>query len=183
MNRLLLALAFVLLPLAGPAQGQQEGIETRVERRGDTVVIDVSAEVAVPQAVAWSVLTDYERMPGFIPSLKSSRVVNRQGNVLEVAQAGQTQVLFMSFAFSAVRRIELVAEREILSSLVSGDFKSYTSSTQLVEVGGKTRLVHHGEYEPKRWIPPMIGPSVIASETRRHYAQMLAEMRRRHTER
>ena len=189
MNRLLLAFAFGLLPLAesvraqAPATAQGDGIETRVERRGDVVVIDVEAEVAVPPAVAWQVLTDYERMPGYLSSLTSSHVLARQGNVIDVAQAGQTRVLFMTFAFAAVRRIELVAEREIRSSLVSGDFKSYSATTRIVDAGGKTCLVHHGEYEPKRWIPPMIGPSVIASETRRQYGEMFAEMLRRHAAR
>ncbi len=68
---------------------------------------------------------------------------------------------------------------EIRSHLVSGDFKSYEATTRLVEQPSGTLIVHHGEYVPKAWLPPMIGPAVVESQTRKQYAEMIAEILRR----
>ena len=123
-----LALGFlVLFPLAAAAQD----IAVRVERRGETVVVDVEAHVAAPLTEAWAVFTDYENMAGFISNLTASKVLSRTEHSLEVMQSGRTQVGFLSFGFEAVRAVELVPMREIRSSLVSGDFKAYDSITSL----------------------------------------------------
>jgi hypothetical protein len=143
------------------------------------VVIDVDMPVAVEPAVAWSVLVDYDHMATFLGNLTSSKVVARQGNVLQVAQSGRTQVAFMTFSFTATRAVELVPMREVRSSLVSGDFKSYASTTRLLELGQGVRVVFHGDYVPKAWLPPMVGVAVIERETRKQFAEFAAEMLRR----
>jgi hypothetical protein len=85
----------------------------------------------------------------------------------------------MTFSFAAVRVIELTPMREIRSSLVSGDFKSHASTTRLVGVDQGVRVVHHGEYVPKAWLPPIVGVAVIESETRKQFDEFSAEMLRR----
>src|SRR5664279_2486877 len=158
-----------------------EEVSVRVQRHGETIVIDVEASVAASQREAWSVLTDYDRMASFISNIKSSRVVARQGDTLEVAQSGETKVAFLRFGFSAVRAIELVPRREIRSTLVSGDFKSYTSTTSIAATPSGTTIRHHGEYVPKSWLPPLVGPAVIESETHKQWREFIAEMGRRAT--
>jgi ribosome-associated toxin RatA of RatAB toxin-antitoxin module len=159
-----------------PAQPTQ----VKVERRGETIVVDVEANAPGPPGEAWSVLTDYDHMASFISNLTESRIVERRENhVVEVMQAGRTRVAFMSFGFRAVRAVELVPMREIRSSLVGGDFKAYTSTTSLAPTATGTRILHHGEYVPKAWLPPMIGPAVIEHETRRQYDEFIAEIERR----
>jgi len=41
------------------------------------------------------------------------------------------------------------------------------------------RISHHGEYVPKRWLPPLVGPAVIESETKKQYGEFVAEIARR----
>lgn len=165
----------VLFPLAAAAQD----IAVRVERRGETVVVDVEAHVAAPLTEAWAVFTDYENMAGFISNLTASKVLSRTERSLEVMQSGRTHVGFLSFGFEAVRAVELVPMREIRSSLVSGDFKAYDSITSLASTANGTEIRHHGEYVPKRWLPPLIGPAVIERETKKQYQEFAAEIERR----
>ncbi len=171
----LLLLTFGLL-CSATCRGQAA---VHVQKRGETVVIDVDMPIGVAPAVAWGVLTDYDHMATFLSNLTSSTVVERQGEKLHVAQAGRTKVAFMTFSFSAVRAIELTPMHEIRSSLVSGDFKSYASTTHLVGADQGVRVVHHGEYVPKAWLPPMIGVAVIEAETRKQFDEFSAEMLRR----
>ena len=176
--RLATALAALLLLAAAPCPAQEIGV--RVERRGETVVVDVEATAPGATADAWAVLTDYDHMASFISILTASRIVERRDrDTLHVMQAGRTTVAFMSFGFEAVREVELVSMREIRSSLVSGDFKAYASTTSISRVPSGTRIVHQGEYVPKKGLPRMIGPAVIERETRRQYQEFVAEIERR----
>jgi ribosome-associated toxin RatA of RatAB toxin-antitoxin module len=176
--RLLHVPVAMLLIATQPGAAQQ--ILVKVERHAETIVVDVEADTPGAPGDAWSVLTDYDHMASFVSNLTESRIVERRrNNVVEVMQAGQTRVAFMSFGFRAVRAVELVPMREIRSSLVSGDFKSYASTTSLATTATGTRILHHGEYVPKAWLPPMIGPAVIEHETRRQYQEFIAEIERR----
>lgn len=152
----------------------------KVERRGDAVVLDVEVQVPASVAGTWDVLTDYDHMTAFMPNLKASAVVARKGNTLEVAQTGEAKFGFMSFSFSSLRAVELSPMREIRTRLISGDFKSFDSTTRLLDQGAGTLLVYHGEYVTKNWVPPIIGTSTMEAETRKQYGQLVAETIRRH---
>jgi hypothetical protein len=161
------------------ASARAEEAAVHVDRQGGTVIIDVDMTVPAKTATAWAVLTDYDRMATFLSNLTSSKIIDRRGDTLVVAQAGSTKVAFMTFGFAVVRAVELVPMDEIRSSLVSGDFESYVSTTRLTGTTGDVRVRHHGEYVPKAWLPPMVGVAVIESETRKQYAEFAAEMVRR----
>ena len=176
MRHWIVPIALLLLAASCPAQE----LAVKVERRGETVVVDVEATAPGPLSEAWAVLTDYDHMASYISNLTASKIVERRDHdTLHVMQSGRTKIGFMSFGFEAVRAVELVHMREIRSSLVSGDFKAYASTTSIASVPSGTRIVHHGEYVPKAWLPPMVGPAVIERETRRQYQEFIAEIERR----
>jgi ribosome-associated toxin RatA of RatAB toxin-antitoxin module len=172
-----LPIAFLAGLVATGAAAQE--ITVRVERRGEAVVVDVEAHVSGAPKEVWEVFTDYENMARFISNLTTSKVLSRGEHTLEVMQAGRTKVGFLSFGFEAVRAVELLPMREIRSSLVSGDFKAYASTTSLLPTGSGTQIRHHGEYVPKKWLPPLIGPAVIEHETKKQYMEFAAEIERR----
>jgi ribosome-associated toxin RatA of RatAB toxin-antitoxin module len=174
------ALPFALLVLLAPAPAAAaEEIAVRVERHGESVVVDVEALMPGPLGDAWAVFTDYENMAAFISNLTASKVLARDGHTLEVMQSGHTKVGFLTFGFEAVRAVELRPMHEIRSTLVSGDFKAYASTTSLAPANGGTQVRHHGEYVPKKWLPPLIGPAVIERETKKQYQEFAAEIERR----
>ena len=171
-SRTLVAALLCLLGMDVRAQP----IDVRVELRGEQVIVDVQAMVAAKPADAWSVLTDYEHMARFVSALKSSAVVSRKGNALEVEQTGEAKVGFMSFSFYSLRAVQLTPEKEIRSQLIRGDFKSYEFSTRIAASGEGTLIVHHGEYVPNRWVPPGVGPSLIKAQTSKQYAELVTEI-------
>lgn len=172
------ALPLALLLVVSASAAAQE-IDVRVQRHGEAVIVDVEAHVPGPLRETWAVFTDYENMASFISNLTASKVVTRDGDKLEVMQAGRTKVGFLTFGFEAIRSVELVPMREIRSGLVSGDFKAYSSTTSLTPVATGTQIRHHGEYVPKKWLPPLIGPAVIEHETHKQYQEFAAEIERR----
>jgi hypothetical protein len=172
----LLAVLLCAAAMAAPAQT----IEVKVQTHGETVVVDVSANVAARRAIVFAVLTDYEHMAEYVSSLTSSAVLARSGNVLEVEQHGKTSVGPFHFSFWSVRAVELIGDREVRSQLLRGDFKSYEFATQVGPgPAGTMTITHHGEYVPKAWIPPIVGRSRIEAGVRRQYEELIAEMIRR----
>ena len=149
------ALPFALLVFLSAGASAQE-ISVKVERHGESVVVDVEAHVPDALREAWAVFTDYDNMASYISSLTASKVLERKDHVLHVMQSGQSKVGFLTFGFEAVRAVELVPMREI-----------------------RTQIRHHGEYVPKKWLPPLIGPAVIERETRKQYQEFAAEIERR----
>lgn len=172
--RLLAALA-----LLATSASHAQPISVRVERQGDEVVIDVEARVQVASKHVWAVLTDYDHMADFLSTMTKSSVIERRGNSLKVAQAGEQQHGPFHFAFDTVRAVDLVPGKEIRSRLVKGSFKSYDSTTRLVEQGAVTLVVHHGRYVPDTWVPPVIGPSVIRDKAEQQYRELIVEMIKR----
>lgn len=175
------AFGWMAIMLASVTVALAQPIDVNVDLRGELVVVDVKATVRVKHGVAWAVLTDYEHMAQYVSNLKTSVVRKRNGNHLEVEQTGEARRGPLTFAFSTVRAVELTEPREIHSTLVRGEFKSYEFTTRLsAEPDGNVVVIsHHGEYVPNRWVPPLIGPSLIESETRKQYGELIAEMTRR----
>lgn len=155
-------------------------VDVKVQTQGERVIVDVTAKVAAKRDIVWGVLTDYDRMAEFVTNLKSSRVLSRKGDQLVVAQAGEAKRAFLHFSFATTRSVDLTPSTEIRSHLVRGDFKSYEFTTRLTgDATGATTIVHHGEYVPNAWVPPVVGPAMIETETRKQYAELIAEMLRR----
>jgi len=169
----------VAILLVAAASCAAQDVNVRVERNGEAVIVDVDAHMPGTLRETWAVFTDYENMASFISSLTASKVVAKKDHTLEVMQAGSTKVGFMTFGFEAVRAVDLLPMHEIRSSLVSGDFKAYTSTTSLSPTGNGTRVRHHGEYVPKSWLPPLVGPAIIERETKKQYGEFAAEIERR----
>lgn len=169
--------AFAVPARAAPLD--DSGIAVRVEQRGASIVIDVEVPVDATAQEVWAVLTDYEHMAAFVSNLRSSAVLRRDGNRLDVEQIGEARRGPFAYPFETVRRVELVPISEIRSSLVSGKFRSYAFSTRIVDNGARATIVNHGEYEPTTWVPPLFGTVMIEDETRNQYAEIRREILRR----
>lgn len=181
MTRILAALALLLLQLvchaAPPAQ--EEEVEAKVRKNGELIIIDVSFSVAATPQETWAVLADFEHMSDFVSNLESSKVLSRNGNVLQVAQKGKASRGLLSFAFESVREVELTPPSTIRTRLVSGNMKKLDGLTQIVADGDGTRVSYHGESIPTVWVPPVVGTGFIANEVREQFREMRAEILKR----
>jgi Polyketide cyclase / dehydrase and lipid transport len=172
---------FALAQAPVPTDPQDESdIVVRAEKNGETIIIDAEMAVHASEAAVWDVLTDYDHMAQFVANVKSSRITDRNGNTLLVAQKSSTSFGLLKFSFDNIREVELVPHREIRSKLVSGDMKDSAFTTRLVsDAGGVTRVVNHGVFIPTMWVPPVIGTAFLESETRRQFFELRTEIMRR----
>ena len=71
-------------------------VDVQAARNGELIEVRAHAVVDATLAVVWGTLTDYERLPEFIPGMASSRVIARQGATVIVEQTGEARFLFLA---------------------------------------------------------------------------------------
>jgi hypothetical protein len=183
MPRWLPLLLFAMFVPSAQSAAPDADIVVAVRKDKETIFVDVDCPVRAPVAVIWEVLTDYDHMSAFISTLSYSGVEARRDNVLTVKQKGTAKLGLLSFTFENVREVEIVPLVEIRSHHISGDLESSTFTTRVVDVDGTPHVINIGRYVPKTWVPPLVGPTLIAGETRRQFADIRAEILRRSVQR
>jgi len=155
-------------------------VDVQAERNGD--LIDVRAHVVVNAslAVVWGTLTDYERLPEFIPGLETSRVIARKGASVTVAQTGQARFLFLTLPIrvtleSTERPPHIVEVRRIAGTLryLEGRYEATPLSAKQV------RLRWIGQISPEADLPRLIGTTLARLSIRDQFEGMVREIERR----
>lgn len=125
--------------------------------------------------LAWSVLTDYEGLSGFVSSIRASRVLSRDGEGALIEQEGTGRFLFIS------RRVRLrLAVRERAPSSLSfedidgGQFRVYRGSWTITPEGEGCVV----DYELVARPEPSLAPDFAAARALRKSVQrLLGEVR------
>lgn len=121
---------------------------SRVE---ETIVIDA------PLAKVWSVITDYERYPEFLPEMTAVSIVSRHENIV-VAKFDLE--IMMRFSYSL--RLQEEAPASINWTLDSaGMMISNSGGWQLVAEGNKTRATYVLDVELKGLIPKSVKDRLV----------------------
>ena len=184
-SRVVLWIVAPLLLAASPALSappDTRDIIVRVQKNGERIVVDVDFPVQATPLEAWNVMTDYDNMAKFVSNLEWSKIIGRDGNTLTVEQKGKASRGPLSITFENVREIVLTPPREVRSRLISGDLKASEFTTRVFDLGETARITNHGEFIPKIWVPPVIGPALIEAETRKQFQELREEILRRKVE-
>lgn len=134
-----MALAAALATTACPAAT----IDVRVERSGDVVVIEARARLDADLATTWDVLTDYAHYPAFIPGMRASRVVSRQGANATVEQSSDGLWLFAA-PMHVVYAVTEAAPSRVESRIVSGCDCMLDSRYSLMRADDAVTLAYAG---------------------------------------
>ncbi|YAF95902.1 MAG: SRPBCC family protein [Nodularia sp. CChRGM 3473] len=90
----------------------------------------ITAKIQIPQPVEqiWQVLTNYEALSDFIPSLAKSCLLEHPNGGIRLEQIGSQRLLNFNFCARVVLDLEECFPREINFSMVEGDFKGFSGS-------------------------------------------------------
>lgn len=171
------ALSFGIVS-AAPPTGE---VEVKATREGEEMTLTATMYAPVNPRVAWAVLTDFDRMAGWVPNLQESRIVSRPDErPLRLAQKGMKRVGLLTFSFESVREIELAPIQKTMKAKgLSGNMRKLESTTRVSPEGEGTRIEYHLEFIPNYWVPPLIGPALIRRESRLQFEAIIEEMVRR----
>lgn len=151
----------------------------RVVQDGSTYLCDVDMLVPVPQALAWAVLTDFDRMAQWVPNVRSSRVVERDAAALTVEQRGVVKVGIAGFPYATERRVEMHPPAAIHATQTKGSQQRVESLMLLEPEGASTHLTYHLELVPSRLAAALLSTRAVEKELAEQFGAIVDEMLRR----
>ncbi|NEP16111.1 MAG: cyclase [Leptolyngbya sp. SIO4C1] len=113
-----------------PAQAETVSISTeKLQTRQRRIL----ATIAIPQTLeqVWQVLTDYERLADFIPSLTVSRRIAHPKGGIRLEQVGAQCFLNIKFCARVILDMYESFPAELGFSMVEGDFKQFMGAWRL----------------------------------------------------
>ena len=158
-----------------------EDFAVEVERQGRLFAVRARATVAAPLPVAWEVLTDYEKLPRFIPGITKSEVRLRSGNRLLVEQQGEARFLLFSFPIEVRYEVLESPPHRIASRAVGGNLRRMSGRYELHSDSPDAgmQLQYTGEMEPDFDLPPLAGAFALRRMAEAQFTAMVAEIERR----
>lgn len=146
---------FVLAWLEWPAPAHAQPLRIESCRaRGDSVEVVARMDVRARPEQVWQVLTDYERMPRFVPGLRRSRRIRagREGPLVE--QVAVARVLVFERHVMALLQMDESTPGALGFRAVAGDFKRLRGNWKLEALGGGwTRIFCRCVAAPRRSVP------------------------------
>ena len=167
-----------LLLLAGAAWALSDD-EVTVDYRDGTYYGSLRLRTPASPAVVMAVLTDFERMPEFMPGLTSSRIVARHHNQYQVAQQGKISFGPFSMPFESLRQIEVIDGKHIVSKSLAGSARRMQSLMQVQALDHGSQIDYRIEIEPASWIPSSLGINFLQHELAEQFNALGKEMLRR----
>ncbi|HXA48252.1 MAG TPA: SRPBCC family protein [Burkholderiaceae bacterium] len=174
-----IVICFLAFATGAAAEGSPDDIKVKVQKDGDSVIIDLTVTIPATPQETWAVLTDFDHMTQFLSNLQSSKILEKNGDKLKVAQKGQSSHGGFSFSFESIREVELKPFETIRSHLISGTMTKHEGLTQLFPSGSGTRIVYHAESIANVWVPPLVGTSLVEGDVRKQFEEMEAEISKR----
>ena len=180
----------ILLLAARAAAGAPAEVRVDAERLGEGVAVQAHALVHAPIAIVWQVLTDYERLPIFIPGIARSVVLERHGNQLSLEQSGEARFLIFSFPIEVRYEVLETPRSSVTSRAIAGNLRRMTGrydvraegdGTTALPDGEAVQLRYSGVIEPDFDLPPFVGVAALRSMVEEQFAAMVAEIERRAT--
>ena len=165
------------LSVSCPAQAQDLSIRTA--RDGEFITISASAVMRVDPHIAWAVLSDYDHLAGFIPDMKSSRVLSRHGNVVRVEQTGDVGFLFFKEPVNVILEVHEEPPGRITARGVEGNIKALETRYDLNSSDAGVRLDYAGRFVPYFVVPLLIGMPIVNNLIERRFRAMVNEIQRR----
>lgn len=164
-----------------------EDVAVETVRRGDVVEVRARATLDAPHALILETLTDYEKLPEFVPGLRSSRVLERRGPAAIVHQQGEAAFLFFTHPIDVVVESTERTPWLIEVRLLKGNLRQLTGRYEIdrpaTGVVGKLLLRWTGTIEPEYGLPPLFGELLVRANIEDQFFGMVREIDRRDAER
>jgi uncharacterized membrane protein len=176
----ILAGSAVLLAGAPAARGEP-AVAVRAERAGGVVTVRAEAVIEAPAALVWQVISDYERLPQFVPGIRRSAVVLRDGSRVLLEQSGEASFLLFSVPIEVRLEVEEAPPDTISSRAVAGNLRRMSGRYE-IRPGpqpGTVLLLYSGLIEPGFDLPPVFGMAALQWNVEAQFEAMVHEIVRR----
>ena len=149
-------------------------------RDGYAVRITAQATLKAPLQIVWQTLTDYERLPEFIPGMHKSKVIGHRGAAAIVTQLGEAHLLMFSYPIEVTVASVHLPPYEIQIHLLEGNLKQLDGGYQIEPRPDGSLILHWtGLIEPSLTLPPLIREYLMRATVEEQFLGMVREIERR----
>lgn len=177
-----LVLGAVLWAAFWPYALAATGVQVATTRAGDVIAVHAQATLHAPLATVWGTLTDYERLPEFVPGMKTSRVIARKGATATVAQTGEARFLFFTEPIEVTVESAELPPHTIEVRRVAGGLRHLQGRYDirvLLTNPAQVRLEWTGSITPESDLPPLIGLALMRHLIKAQFVGLVREIERR----
>ena len=178
--QLLLLLLLLAAPLRSALAASVDRINVETDGQGELITVTASADMQVDPRTVWAVISDYDRLAEFIPDMRSSRVIRRDGDQVLVEQTGEFGFLFFRQPVEVRLAVSESPPRRIVAHAVGGNLQSM-EGRYVVEslAGNQVRLSYSGRLVPGFQVPPFVSRIAVRSTMDRQFRALVQEILRR----
>ncbi len=175
---LLLTFAFASLSAAGARAAETEVSLTRLPDK--TYEVSGSFTVDASTDIVWGVLTDYEHIPTFVSSMRSSRVrETRADGTLVVEQEAVGGMFFLAKTVRILLEVRRGGDRVQFTDVGRGDFRLYDGSWEVRRALEGVGVTYHLLARPRFPAPSFLMSRAMKRGARALLDQVRAEIVRR----
>ncbi|MGE5104373.1 MAG: SRPBCC family protein [Betaproteobacteria bacterium] len=168
------------LPCASAAsEAGAADVVVSIEHEGRVTVVHADARVAASVATAWRVLTDYDGYDRFIPGVRASRTLARDGANVTVAQSDDVAIGVLPLRVDVTYDIMESPPDRLRSHAHAGALPVLDSVYTLVPDASGVRVDYVGRIEGGL---PLIAPlarNALAATVARQFEALAGEIERR----
>lgn len=155
--------------------------EPSIKIEGSFVKASIEAKTPTSCAQAWTVFTDYDKFPSFLPGIEASRVTSQSADGLRVGlhQAGVANFGFFHKRYASDRDLTLRPPQSIQSESRPTDEAKISSSTIFVEQASTCLIRYDSDVEIPSWAPNFMASGFAKKMAKKQMLAMLGEISRR----
>lgn len=170
-----------LLVLAGNATMAAESPIRKLDVafEGDVYIVNAVFVAPAPPTVAWDVLTDFDKLQGWVPNVAESKVLKRDDASVTVEQRGVAKYGAASFPYVTERRIELKPPANLKTAQIKGSMRRVESTIKLEPEGKSTLIIYHLEIVPSVLAGAVMSKKFVEHEVGEQFTAIVGEMTRR----
>lgn len=163
------------------ARGGRAAVSVEVSRVAGAYEVTGRALTSASRPAAWSVLTDYDGIEGFVSSMRESRVSERADTHLLVEQTAIGRVLLFSRTMRVVLFVHEVPESSVIrfEDVLGKDFDAYRGEWRIEDRGAHREIHYRVQARPSFGVPDLVARGMFRRTVRDLLAEVEAEMSRR----
>lgn len=149
-------------------------------RYGTAVQVSVRTTIKAPLALIWNTLTDYDHLAQFIPGMKKSRLVERQGKVAVIEQSGYAYLWFFHFPIDVTVEVTEHPSSAIQVRLLKGNLKRLEGHYEIEKIADDLYALRwSGTIEPGVAVPGFLATDLMRKNISEQFLGMVDEIERR----
>ena len=163
------------LPVA--AAGTPDG-DPQVTVRGEYGVYTVAARFTVPHPAdaTLAVLSDFERIPEFMPDVRTSRVLDRAKGRLLVEQEAEARVMLFSKRVHLVLEVRRSPDALHFRDVCGRSFVRYEGAWRIAEEDGRSQVSYELAAQPAFDVPGFLLKRLLRRDAREMIERLRAEI-------